>query len=143
MQLGVCEDTVRTHTQKPFCESQPSSKQRNLNWHSYRQIPMEMFRQQNGGGGLLLGGGGRVDLGRGKLLGTEHPQARPCYRFPSWPSGCVFRGGMLYWTPPLSSRRGPPASEGKAWQSWWGRASHHVPKAPTPLGHTHAYLAFG
>lgn len=108
MQSGIYKDTTHSHTQRPFCEYQPSSKQRNLNRHSYRQIPMEMYRRRNGGGGLLLGGVGRVGLGRGKLLCREHPQAGPCSRLPSWPGGCVFRGGMLYWTPPLSSWPGPP-----------------------------------
>lgn len=74
MQADIYKDNARTHTRthtlKTFYSHQPSSKQRNLNTHSYRQTPLEMYRLQNGGGGLSLGWGG--DLGRGKSAWIEH-----------------------------------------------------------------------
>ena len=141
MRSGIYKDTTHSHTQRPFCEYRPSSKQRDLNRHSYRQIPMEMYRRRNGGGGLLLGGVGRVGLGRGKLLCREHPLAGPC-SLPGLVGVCLGEGGCIgpLPSPPVRALRG---SGGRAWLSWWGRVSNPVPEGSHPLHHTQAHLAFG
>lgn len=135
MQSGIYKDTTHSHTQRPFCEYQPSSKQRNLNRHSYRQIPMEMYRRRNGGGGLLLGGVGRVGLGRGKLLCREHPLAGPC-SLPGLVGVCLGEGCCIG---PLPSPpgRGPPGLQRPSLSELVGAGLQSCPlRLPPPPSHT-------